>query len=220
MVRASSPAEAASRLMLRKPGPATSTPLTPSTAARRVASVVATSRGGAAAALASCRAMLVDQSPWSRLRGRSTRTSSGTATARSPPATASARTERMASASCSGVTLPILGALQQHSGRVHAGVRRPWRAAARVAGGRTVVGPPPKLGGGCGTPRDAPALGPAAGGGPPPGAREDAPWWALPRHALDPAPHGQDADQGQQLVGFEGLGHEAVHRRLLGLGPV
>src|SRR5690349_5220770 len=109
MVRASSPAEAASRVMLRKPGPATSTALTPSTAPRRSASCVASSRGGTPAPLASCIATLVDQSPWSRLRGRSTRTCSGTSTRSSPSATASARAVRMAAESSSGVTRTILG---------------------------------------------------------------------------------------------------------------
>src|SRR5665648_615899 len=90
--------------MLRKPGPATSTALMPSTAPRRVARCVATSRGGIPAPLASCSEMFVDQSPCSRFLGRSTRTSSGTSTVSSPAATASARALRMANARCSGVT--------------------------------------------------------------------------------------------------------------------
>ena len=71
--------------------------------------VVATSRGGMPAPLASWRAMLVDQSPWSRFLGRSTRTSAGTSTARSPAATASVRAVRIAAESCSGVTRASLG---------------------------------------------------------------------------------------------------------------
>ena len=52
MVRASSPALAASRVMLRKPGPATSTCWTPGTCPKRVASRSATTRGGIPAPLA------------------------------------------------------------------------------------------------------------------------------------------------------------------------
>ena len=66
------------------------------------------SRGDMPAPLASWRAMLVDQSPWSRFLGRSTRTSSGTVTARSPEATADWRAPRIAAESSSGVTRPSL----------------------------------------------------------------------------------------------------------------
>src|SRR5690606_36229061 len=66
------------------------------------------SRGGTPAFLASCSAMLVDQSPCSRPLGRSTRTSRGTSTVKSPADTAWSRAAMMASASCSGVTRPSL----------------------------------------------------------------------------------------------------------------
>src|SRR6478672_7252621 len=95
--------------MLRNPGPAMSTVLMPVTFARRSVSAVATSRGGIPAPLASCSATLVDQSPCSRFLGRSTRTSAGTTTARSPAATASSRAVRMAAESSSGVTRASLG---------------------------------------------------------------------------------------------------------------
>src|SRR4051812_2130579 len=136
IVRASSPADAASSMTLRNPGPATSTLLTPGTSASRAASTVATCRGGRPAPLASCRATLVDQSPWSRLRGRSTVTVSGTATASSPAATASARAPRTARDRSSGVTLEVYRRAEPGSpSRLGAG------SAQRAAGCTRLVDP-------------------------------------------------------------------------------
>src|SRR5665648_621251 len=93
--------------MFRKPGPAMSTAATPGTAARRSANTRATSRGGMPTLFASCRAMLVAQSPCSRERGRSTVTCAGTsavANESAPSATAAVRTVCSAWESSAGVT--------------------------------------------------------------------------------------------------------------------
>ena len=114
--RASSPAAVVSSRMLRNPGPATSTSPTPTTSPRRWASSAANSRGATRAFLPSCIAMLDDQSPCSRWRGRSRCTAAGmsaTSRANVPSATAASRAERMASERLAGVTLAgylVLGA--------------------------------------------------------------------------------------------------------------
>ncbi len=59
IVRANSPSEPAERVMLRNPGPATSTAPMPAIGRNRAAIASATSRGGRPALLASRRAMFV-----------------------------------------------------------------------------------------------------------------------------------------------------------------
>ena len=75
IVFARAPAAAASSRMLMKPGPATSTDATPSTAASPAAKSAASSRGFSPSGFASFMAMLAAQSPCSRLFGRSSATS-------------------------------------------------------------------------------------------------------------------------------------------------
>ena len=106
MVRASSPALAASRRMLMKPGPAISALAMPGFWVSRSVSSWARARGLVPAFLASCMATLVAQSPWSRLRGRSTLGSgiSSLARFREPSATSSCKIAPMAPESSSGVT--------------------------------------------------------------------------------------------------------------------
>ncbi|CVM18484.1 Uncharacterised protein [Streptococcus pneumoniae] len=107
--RARAPAEAASRVTLRKPGPATSTAAMPGFPVRRSATSPARSRGAIPAFLPSWRATLVAQSPCSRLRGRSTFTRAGvissrSAAGRSPASTASVRTADSRAERSSGFT--------------------------------------------------------------------------------------------------------------------
>ncbi len=112
MVRASSPAAAASSVMFRKPGPATPTDLMPGVAPRRAARSSASARGVVPAFFASCRATFVAQSPCSRCRGRSTWTDAGTASAGRasvPSATAAARAALSAPESSEGVTRRFYG---------------------------------------------------------------------------------------------------------------
>ena len=106
MSAARAPAAAADRVMLRNPGPATSTRSIPGLSRSCTARPSASSRGGIPAGFASCSAMFDDQSPWSRFFGRSTTSAAGAAISRPVDELYAESADASASLSSSGVTRP------------------------------------------------------------------------------------------------------------------